>query len=149
MMRLIAVLGLLLISGLVSIAASPPATARSMQASPTATGDLVFSPVADARVEAASPSVNYGGSPRLRVDGGTDPAVESYLMFTVSDISGPIGRATLRVFATSDTRTGRLRIRQGRPGRKPGLPGPIVQPAPLSRLPARVRWRPARGSNST
>jgi calcineurin-like phosphoesterase family protein len=106
MFRLIAVLGLLLISGIVSVAASPSATVHASQATPNAGGDLVFVPIADALVEEASPNTNHGNSPRLRVDGGKDPAVESYLTFSVSDIPGPIGRAVLRLFATSDTKVG-------------------------------------------
>jgi hypothetical protein len=106
MFRLVAVLGLLLISGIISIAQTPPESVGAIQATPTASGDLVFEPVADARVEEATPGSNHGGSSKLRADGGKDPAVESYLMFSVSNVSGPIGRAVLRVFATSDTKAG-------------------------------------------
>src|SRR6188474_1342311 len=106
MFRLIAVLGLLLTSCIVSVAASPSATVHASQATPTAGGDLVLVAIADAPVEEASPNVNYGTSPRLRVDGGKDPAVESYLTFSVSDIPGPIGHAVLRLYATSDTKVG-------------------------------------------
>lgn len=70
MFRLVAVLGLLLISGIISIAQSPPQSVEAIQATPTASGDLVFTAVADARVEAASPGSNFGGSPKLRADGG-------------------------------------------------------------------------------
>ena len=93
MFRLVAVLGLLLISGIILIAQSPPQSVEAIQATPTASGDLVFTAVADARVEAASPGSNYGGSPKLCADGGKDPAVETHLMFSVKDVSGPIGRA--------------------------------------------------------
>ena len=42
-----------------------------------------FSPEADARVQASATTTNYATS-NLRVDGGTNPAVESLLRFTVS-----------------------------------------------------------------
>jgi hypothetical protein len=105
MFRLVAVL-CLLICGVVSVAASPSSTVRANQATPTANGDFVFVPTADALVEEATPNTSHGTSPRLRVDGGKDPAVESYLTFSVSDIAEPIGRASLRLYATSDTKDG-------------------------------------------
>ena len=68
-----------------------------------ATGATVtFSPEADARVEEASPSSNYGTSSALRTDGGSDPDVETYLRFTVTGAS-TVASAKLRVYATSGT----------------------------------------------
>lgn len=61
-----------------------------------------FTAVADARVDEANPSQNYGAS-SLRVNGGSDLDVDSYLRFTVSGISSAVSRATLRIFATSDS----------------------------------------------
>ncbi|HEU0115004.1 MAG TPA: hypothetical protein VFQ80_10015, partial [Thermomicrobiales bacterium] len=49
---------------------------------------LTFAPNADARVEQAHPTANYGSSSKLRVDGGSDPDVETYLRFPVSGVSG-------------------------------------------------------------
>ena len=94
---------------------TPPSPTDPPPASPTdvsvptptaAPAESSFVPAADARVEKASPGGNYGGSERLRVDGGSDPAVETYLMFSVSDISGSVTQATLRLFATSGTKDG-------------------------------------------
>ena len=70
---------------------------------PAAAGAATFAPSADARVEQAHPTSNYGTSTTLRVDGGTDPAVETYLRFAVSGLTGPVQRARLRLYTTSGT----------------------------------------------
>ena len=48
--------------------------------------DLTFTAHADARVEEANPLSNFGADD-LGADGGTDPAVESYLQFHVTGVS--------------------------------------------------------------
>src|SRR5688572_27842166 len=59
---------------------------------------LTFTPTADAYVDAAAPSTNYGASSILRTV--ASPAQMSYLRFTVAGLSGAaITRATLRVYA--------------------------------------------------
>lgn len=65
---------------------------------------VTFTPVADAYVNAGSPSSNYGTSTQLRVDGS--PIENSYLRFTVANLSGAVTSATLRVYATSSQSTG-------------------------------------------
>ena len=67
---------------------------------------LTVAPGADARVSEANASTNYGTSSTLRVDAGSDPDVESYLQFTVANVSGPIQSARLRLFASSSTGNG-------------------------------------------
>lgn len=67
---------------------------------------LRFSAVGDARVEEANPGTNYGASSALRVDGGSDPDVESYLRFTVTGATGTIQSAKLRVYSTSSSANG-------------------------------------------
>jgi hypothetical protein len=57
---------------------------------------------ADARVQQATPDQNSGRGSYLRTDGGTDPAVESYLHFTVSGLVGPVVSASLQLFTTTD-----------------------------------------------
>jgi chitodextrinase len=57
----------------------------------------------DARVAESAPSSNYGSSSYIRVDGGSDPDVVSYLQFSVTGLEQAVQKATLRVFATSDT----------------------------------------------
>jgi hypothetical protein len=64
--------------------------------------DLVLTPEADARVEEADPDVNFGRHTTLRVDGGSDPGIESYIQFTVTGVTQPIQTATLRLFTSTD-----------------------------------------------
>lgn len=77
-------------------------------ATPTASGASRLSiPIeADARVEEGRPTTNFGTSTTLRVDGGSDPDVESYLRVTVSGITGEIQSAKLRLYPTSSSATG-------------------------------------------
>lgn len=64
-----------------------------------------MTPTADARVEENAPTTNYGSETILRVDGGSDPAAESYLRFDVN-VAGAIRKATLRVYSLSNSRQG-------------------------------------------
>jgi hypothetical protein len=68
-----------------------------------AAGKLTFTPLADARVKEEYPNTNYGSIPYLRVDGGGDPDVKSYLRFAVSGVSGPVKSVKLRLYAYTDT----------------------------------------------
>ncbi len=63
---------------------------------------MTFTPDADAYVQASKSSTNYGTSSTLRVDGATDPAIESYLRFTVSGVAGTVQSAKVRVYDTTD-----------------------------------------------
>jgi hypothetical protein len=56
---------------------------------------------ADTRVHEVSPTTNFGSRVVLRVDGATDPDIESYLRFTVSGLAGSVQRATLRLHAVT------------------------------------------------
>jgi hypothetical protein len=58
---------------------------------------LTFSPAADARVQEANSSTNYGTS-HLRTDGASNPDVESYLRFALTGISGQVTSARLRLY---------------------------------------------------
>ncbi len=60
--------------------------------------------VADAHVNAAYPTTNYGTAAALRVDGS--PAKRSYLRFTVAGLTGVVSKATLRVYANSSLSAG-------------------------------------------
>jgi chitodextrinase len=64
-----------------------------------------FPAQADARVEEANPTTNYGTA-NLRVDGNADPDVQSYLSFNVTGLLGTPRSAKLRVWASSDTQNG-------------------------------------------
>jgi hypothetical protein len=63
-----------------------------------------FAASADARVEAAYPTRNFGGESWLSAD--LSPQQESYLRFTVSGVTGAVTRATLRLYATDGTSDG-------------------------------------------
>lgn len=71
-----------------------------------AAATTTFAVTADARVEAANPSTNFGTSALLRVDGGSDPDVDTYLRFSTTALSGAVQQATLRLYATTDTTNG-------------------------------------------
>ncbi|MEA2595849.1 MAG: acid phosphatase type 7 [Thermomicrobiales bacterium] len=62
-------------------------------------------PAADARVSQHDPSTNFGSSRMLRVDGGNDPTVMSYLRFAVPTPSG-VGSVKLRIWVNSNTADG-------------------------------------------
>jgi peptidoglycan/xylan/chitin deacetylase (PgdA/CDA1 family) len=63
-----------------------------------------LTPTADAYVNQATPSTNYGTSPDLKA--GITPITRSYLKFVVPPLSGPVTSATLRLFATTSSATG-------------------------------------------
>jgi len=65
-----------------------------------------FDATADARVEEANPTTNFGSSTLLRADGGVDPDIHVYLKFAVSGMSGPPIGATLRLFIPATTNAG-------------------------------------------
>ena len=62
---------------------------------------LTFNAIADARVQEANTSTNYGAS-YLRTDGASNPDVESYLRFALSGISGQVTSARLRLYDTDN-----------------------------------------------
>jgi hypothetical protein len=66
------------------------------------TTTVTFSAAADVSVYESSPSSNYGSATTLRIDGGTDPDVWTYLKFVTSGISGTIQSAKVQLTAQSD-----------------------------------------------
>jgi len=91
----------------ITVATDPlPALIQPVEPTPTVAPALEFVPVADARVDEGAPNTNYGRSTTLRVDGGREDDVESYLMFDVTGVTAPVSSATLRVYATSGSRDG-------------------------------------------
>ncbi len=74
----------------------------------TQEGVLTFTADADAWVDEGSPDVNNGTGDSLRSDGnGDDPAIETFIRFTVSGITGSVREARLRVYVDSnDTEDG-------------------------------------------
>jgi acid phosphatase type 7 len=67
-----------------------------------------FAATADARVHESAPTTSYGTSSTLRIDGSTDPDVETYVRFAPTGLSGTVTRAVLRLWATSPSARGPL-----------------------------------------
>jgi hypothetical protein len=89
---------------------------------------VTFGASADARVEQANPTLNFGGASKLVADGS--PLVESYLRFQVSGVTGPVTRAVLRLYASDGTTDGPRLHRAGGGWTEGGLtwndrPGPL------------------------
>ncbi len=85
-----------------------PTAAPTPTPAPTATpvsgGTLTVVPVADAYVDASTPTTNRGTLTALRVDGA--PVVRSFLRFDVAGLTGTVTSATLRIFPTSSQTSG-------------------------------------------
>jgi len=75
-------------------------TALPVKASPAAqtSSPLTVTPSSDAQVTEATPTKNYGSTTYLQVDGDSGARVESYILFDVSGLSGPVSSAKLRVY---------------------------------------------------
>jgi len=67
---------------------------------------LTFTPIADARVRAGNPSANYGTDTILRARGGSTDDYRSYLKFDVAGVTGPVTKATLRLWVTDGSPQG-------------------------------------------
>lgn len=65
-----------------------------------------FMPEADARVEMANASANFGSDTTLRADGSSTSGVRSYLRFNVGGIAYSIQSARIRLYATTSTANG-------------------------------------------
>ncbi len=92
-------------TGATATAAAPPATQPAATATPNGTGGtLTLLPIADAHVNAAYPTTNYGTAAELREDGS--PVKRGYLRFNVTGLSGAVSKATLRLYANSSLSTG-------------------------------------------
>ena len=68
---------------------------------PAELAELMFSPIADARVDEASPSTNFATSSKLQATGSI-PSRESYLRFELAGIAGRVVSAKLRLTSTTD-----------------------------------------------
>jgi uncharacterized protein YjiK len=82
-----------------------PTSTATLTPTPTATlvpgAPLTFPAIADAYVYYGRPTNNYGTNTALWVDGGTDPAYNAYLKFSVSGIPGTVQSAVLRLYVTN------------------------------------------------
>lgn len=93
--------------------ATPTATLLANTSTPTSTPttsgsetSLMVLPNADSYVRSDKATTNYGTSTSLWADGGTNPAYESNLQFTVSGLTGTIQNAVLRLYVTNGTVNG-------------------------------------------
>jgi len=93
----------LLVSGLVVVGVAGGLVGHLTATKASGTSQT-FTTDADAYVSARKPKTNTGGGTQLVVDGS--PVRRAYLRFTVADLTGPLTRATLRVYATSSSRGG-------------------------------------------
>jgi acid phosphatase type 7 len=80
------------------LGASAPLPWPRYDGTPTAITTLTLLPDADAQVSEDNPDFNYGARTELLVNGGADPDVVSYLRFSVSGVTAPVQRATLRLW---------------------------------------------------
>ena len=62
---------------------------------------LTFIPGADAFVKQSEPHTNFGKKTSLQVDSGSDPD-ETFIQFEVTDLSGTIQSAVLRLYSTKN-----------------------------------------------
>jgi acid phosphatase type 7 len=84
-------------------ASAAPIVATATPVSPSTINQTrTFTAVADARVSESNPMARYGTATSLQVDGASDLDQESYIRFTVSDISGAIQSAKVRVYDTTN-----------------------------------------------
>jgi hypothetical protein len=67
---------------------------------------ITFNPIDDARVNSANPSTNYGSSSTLRLRKSSSTTINCYLKFNVSDLSGRIQSAKLRLYVTDASNNG-------------------------------------------
>ena len=90
--------------------ATPTASATS---TPTRTATLTatstpavlsFTPSADARAVQAQPGTNFGSGSTLSID--SSPMIHGYLRFSVSGVTQPVQRATLRLWVVDPTKNG-------------------------------------------
>jgi acid phosphatase type 7 len=96
------VLMLLLIVSVVPVRATSRINKSEAAPKMQGTSNLTFRVEADARVQKANPSTNYGTSTTLQVNGINNPDIESYIRFTVSGVTGSIQSVKLRVFCTTN-----------------------------------------------
>ncbi len=85
---------------LIAAASLVISTALPVKASPAAqtSSPFTFTASSDAQVTEAEPDKNYGDTTYLQVDGNGNAHVESYILFAVSGLDGPVSSAILRLY---------------------------------------------------
>ena len=84
-----------------SATALPP-SATSTSNTPAPGTSILLVTDADARVRESDPGTNYGNGSTLHADGAGDSGIESFIRFTVTEVSGPIQSARLRLYVTDN-----------------------------------------------
>lgn len=92
-------------------ATATPTTTPTSTPTPTVTttpvpGQTTINPSADTNVKEQYPTRNYGTLTNLIVDSGTGINVETYLKFDVTNVTGPITSAKLRLYVYSGSNNG-------------------------------------------
>jgi hypothetical protein len=118
------------------------------RATPTTEQPLVFTPEADARVEAAYPTANCGLRNGLLVDLAPLER-ESFLRFTVNGVTGTVASAKLRLFVFDGSRTGPRCTQRRATGRRRGSRGSTGLRERVARSMMPRTSRKERGSSST
>jgi hypothetical protein len=83
------------------ITTASPVLANAPSELSSAATTLKFTAVADAQVTRKYPNRNYGTSAELGVAGGSGAASSAYIRFDVSNISGVVKNAVLRIYCKS------------------------------------------------
>jgi hypothetical protein len=127
------VLLMMLTVSVIPASALPPMNHRYAAPHLQTASTLTFTAEADARVEEAHQTTNYGSSNSLLVNGASNPDIESFIRFSVSGVTGLIQSARLRVYITTNSSTN----------------GPAAYGANNTWSEAEITWknRPARASS--
>ena len=88
--------------GVIILVALLPAESDAARPKPPSQ-TLTFTPVADTRVEESTPTINYGPEYLKTHNGGVGNRSETYLKFDVSNLSGTVTEAKVRLYATDST----------------------------------------------
>ncbi len=88
----------------VSSSTAESRVAQPDTASPSQSSGLKFTPSADAYVSSAKPKANYGSATRLKLEDA--PVVEAYLRFPGGNLTAPVTRATLWLYAVDGSSVG-------------------------------------------
>ncbi len=91
---------------LADAAGNPGEQTTSVEKDTTQSTTLAFGSEADARVEEANPTTNFGSSTTLFVEGGSALDRHSYLRFQLTGVVGTVEEAKLRLWVTNATADG-------------------------------------------
>jgi lysophospholipase L1-like esterase len=96
-------------TGKISVSTSEGTALSATEFSVTSGGGataLSFRPAHDAYVKSSTPTSNFGNVATLRARKSSSETINAYLKFEVSDVSGPVQSAVLRLFVTDASNDG-------------------------------------------